>query len=122
MNKSVLLCAVSCFALAVSIVPVQGESQGKPLTEEQLLERSTLIFVGEVLEVKGFAAYKRTVPIRSRVLLSLKGKVESGERDVLPKYPGKFAYFDQEFTPAVKGNRGVFYLGKDGQLIGFRRF
>ena len=108
-------------ALACSVT--SAETRGKPYTEEQLLENSAVIFVGEVIDTRTYPDYKRTVPSRARVLLSIKGKASPGERKIQPKDPGEFAYFDEEFTPAKKGDLGIFYVGtKDNPdlLLGYR--
>jgi hypothetical protein len=49
------------------------------------------------------------------VLLSIKGQAPRGEFDMLPKHPGKFVYFDEEFSRATKGRLGVFYIGAKNQ-------
>ena len=102
---------------------VMAETRGEPYTEQELLENSTAVFVGEVLETTIFEQYKRTVPSRARVLVSVKGNVKSGGLALIPKHPGKAAYFDAEFGAAAKGRLGVFYVGnKDNPdlLMGFK--
>ena len=101
-----------------------AESRGKPFTEEQLLEQSSAVFVGEVIEIATFDGYKRIVPKRVRVLVSIKGQVSADERAVVPKDPGLFVYFDEEFSQAMIGHLGVFYVGAKGQpdlLIGYKQ-
>jgi hypothetical protein len=120
---------VRCLTLALAWVVAgchlgHAESRGGPWTEEQLLKYSTVVFVGEVLETTTFDKYKRTVPTRVRVLLSVKGNVPQLERDVVPKHPGKFVYFDQEFSQAAKGRLGVFFVGTKEQpdlLMGYKQ-
>ena len=115
-------------AVVAALIAIPGaasaETRGKPYSEEQLLERSATVFVGEVLETRAYPGRGLSVPTRVRVLLSLKGGVTAGDRDVTPKDPGKHVYFDEEFSPAGKGDTGVFYVGADGaaeQLLGYRR-
>jgi hypothetical protein len=117
------------FAVSVGIlallfpVALRAETRGNPFTEEQLLQHSFAVFVGEVLETTTFDRYERTLPTRVRVLLSIKGKVPQGERDVLPKHPGNYVYFDEEFSQAAKGRLGVFFVGTKGQpdlLMGYK--
>ena len=60
---------------------------------------------------------------QARVLLSLKGKVDRSERELTPKDPGEFVYFDKEFSSAKVEAIGVFYVGtKDDPdlLLGYR--
>jgi hypothetical protein len=120
-------CRPAVLALTAALLApspdLRGESRGRPADPDHLLTQATQVFVGEVAETGTFEKYKRTVPTKARVLLSLKGRVPAGERAVTPKDPGKFAYFDVEFSPAAKGTVGVFYVGTRDQsdlLIGFR--
>jgi hypothetical protein len=110
--------------IAIPHVALHAESRGAPWSEEQLLKKSTIVFVGEVLETTTFNQYKRTVPTRVRVLLSVKGNVPQGERAVRPKHPGNFVYFDQEFSQAEKGRLGLFFVGAKEQpdlLMGYKQ-
>ena len=116
-------------ALAVGLLTATAgpglfaETRGKPYTENQLLTMCELVFVGEVLETKEYPAHKRVVPTRVRVRLSIKGEVPRGELAVNPKDPGAHVYFDEEFSPAVKGRLGVFYVSLKPQpnvLMGYR--
>ena len=62
--------------------------------------------------------------MRVRVRKVLKGDGRPGVRTVVPKDPGGFVYFDQEFDQAKVGDRGTFYVGWEKQpdlLMGFRR-
>jgi hypothetical protein len=114
-------------ALGVAAAPsaLRAESRaGAPWGEEQLLSHCAAAFVGEVLETTTFEKYNRTVPTRVRVLLSIKGNVPRGERTVLPKHPGKHAYFDEEFSRPGKGRLGVFFVGTREQpdlLVGYKQ-
>lgn len=93
---------------------LHAETRGKPYTKEQLLENSHTIFVGRVLETRTYEAYKRTVPLRVRPLVMLKGRPLGREHQLTPKDPGHFVYFDEEFSPARQDELGVFYIGRSG--------
>ena len=114
------LIALFLFAVAVSAF---AETRGEPYNHEELLAQSTSVFVGEVMETKTYDSRKRTVPTRCRVLLSIKGR-DKGERSIVPKDPGVFAYFNEEFSQARKADIGVFYVGNGDQpdlLLAYRR-
>jgi hypothetical protein len=118
-------CVAISIALAVllSSFALRAETRDKPFTEEQLVERSSAVFVGEVLETTAINRCGRRVPTRTRVLVSIKGKVPLGERDLVAKDPAKFAYFDEEFSQATKGGLGVFFISADGEksiLMGYK--
>lgn len=123
MKRSTCIIAVLVLLPVLLAVHSHAESRGGPWTEEQLWSYSTKVFVGEVLQTTTFPKYRRTLPTRTRVLVSIKGKVQRELRDVEPKHPGKFAYFDAEFDQAVVGRRGVFYVGTEenpGLLMGYK--
>lgn len=119
------LALLSGLVLVIGFNVTLAETRGKAYNEEQLFEKSTIVFVGEILDTKVYDKYKRSVPTKARVLLSLKGKVERDERRVTPKDPAKSAYFDEEFSPAIEKEIGVFYLettsGDETLLLGYRR-
>ena len=110
MNRRVRVAATVGILVLVLPLAIRAHTRGKPFTEEQLLGRSSAIFVGEVLEVTTFERYKRTVPSRVRVLISIKGKTPPGASEVVPKDPGNFVYFDEEFSQATKGGLGVLFV------------
>jgi hypothetical protein len=114
---------VGVFALCLCAT-LHAETRGTPYTEDVLLRRCSKVFVGEVLDTRTFAPYARTVPTRVRVLVSVKGNVPHGDRGVVPKDPGHFVYFAEEFTAARKGGVGVFFVGTEGQpdlLMGYKQ-
>ena len=116
---------VGVLALYLGATALHAETRGKPYSEEDLLRRCSKVFVGEVLDTRTFTARgTRTVPTRVRVLVSVKGNVPHGERGVVPKDPGHFVYFAEEFTAARKGGIGVFFVGTDDQpdlLMGYKQ-
>jgi hypothetical protein len=123
MNRFGRIAACIGIALLLFSFAVRAESRDKPFAEEQLVERSSAIFVGEVLETTAINRCGRRAPIRARVLVSIKGKVPHGERDLVAKDPAKFVYFDEEFSQATKGRFGVFFIRADGEkniLIGYK--
>ena len=123
MFRTAALAAVVASAFLFPGPPARGESRGEPYTEEELLERSTRVFVGEVLQTKTFPRDGRTVPTRARVLRSIKGKAEPGALTLRPKDPGLHVYFDEEFDPAGGSAIGIFYVGTEKRpdlLQGYR--
>ena len=125
-----ILAVVILWAAAGLLPPhASAESRGRPMDPDQLLGTAAEVFVGEVLEVRTFDRHGRTVPVRARVLLGIKGfggaaARTAGERQVLPKDPGRATYFDEEFDQAAAGQVGVFYVGdgsRGGLLLGDRR-
>ena len=56
---------------------------------------------------------EHAMPMRVRVLLSIKGDVPLKERGIVPKNPGAFVIFKKEFDKARKGKVGVFFVGQD---------
>ena len=112
MKLKVVFCGSVLGLLALSLITrVDAETRGKPFTEEYLLQNASTIFIGEVLETMDYPEYKRTVPTRVRVLVSIKGNVKPGVRQVVPKHPGLYVYFDEEFDHAQPGRTGVFFVG-----------
>jgi hypothetical protein len=123
MLRRSLVCFLAAY-IGLASSQSSAESRGKPYSEMELLERSQFVFVGEVSEMTAFAKYERIVPTEAQVLLSVKGAVPRGKRKLLPKDPGKFAYFNEEFSSPGKGKLGVFYVGTQEQpdlLLGYRQ-
>jgi hypothetical protein len=118
------------FTLLMGLFLVTGfkltlaETREKPYNEEQLFEKSTIVFVGEVLKTRMLKEYKRSVPTKARVLLNVKGKAERDERRIAPKDPSRFEYCDAEVSPALAKEMGVFYVklnDDENVLIAYRR-
>lgn len=89
-----------------------AEMRAFPFSEEFLLENVHLIFIGKVLEIETFEQHERMVPKKAQVLLSIKGKLKADSIiNVVPKHPGGFVYFKEEFDQGVIDKVGIFYVG-----------
>jgi len=89
-----------------------AEKRAHPYADEFLLQNISEIFVGEVLAIQTFQERNIKVPIRARVLQTIKGTLTAEDtKDIVPKNPGKFVYFKEEFDNASVGDVGIFFVG-----------
>ncbi len=94
--------------VALACLFASAEMRDRAHPEEFFTKTCPTIFIGKVLKINADA-----MPTTAKVILSLKGNVPLKERDILPKSPGKFAIFPEEFDKAKKGSIGVFFVGDD---------
>ena len=102
-----------CFSIFLALITYSfAERRAQPYAEEFFLENSSSIFVGKVLEVETFRG-EWTFPTKAQVILSIKGNIEVGVREMVAKNPGRYAIFGEEFDQATVGKFGVFFVGNE---------
>ena len=94
MNKPITI--VVLFVLLISSIAF-AETRAMPYSDEYLLKIVPEIFIGKILEVKTFEGYKMAFPTKALVIQSIKGNVRTSERAIIPKHPGGFVIFEEEF-------------------------
>ncbi|MEW6008717.1 MAG: hypothetical protein AB1629_03700 [Candidatus Omnitrophota bacterium] len=91
-----------------------AETRAHPYSEEFLLNCANFIFIGKVTEVEVFQRQHRSVPKKAQVILNIKGELKPGGIiDMIPKHPGGYVYFIEEFDQGKIGDVGIFYIGSD---------
>lgn len=114
--------ALAALGLVLCATGAVAESRGTPYTPAQLLEQSTLVVKGVVLEVETVSGYEKTFPTKASVQEVLKGRWSGKEIAFQHKHPGRNVIFEREFNKPTKGENGTFYLREEGNalvLIGY---
>lgn len=104
-----MVAVIGSLSLAVGMVAL-AESRGRHYTPAELLEQSTLVFKGRVLEVETLDEYKVSFPTKAAVDQVLKGNWGHTEIKCKHKSPGKDVIYEEEFNKPEKGQTGTFYL------------
>lgn len=105
-----LMAVIGFLSLALGMVAL-SESRGRHYTPAELLEQSTLVFKGRVLEVETLDEYKVSFPTKAAVDQVLKGNWGHKEIKCKHKSPGKRdVIYEEEFNKPEKGQTGTFYL------------
>ena len=109
MRTGQMVALIGCLSLTAAIVAI-AESRGRHYTPAELLEQSTLVFKGRVLQVGTVDEYKVAFPTKATVDKVLKGTWGHKEIDFKHKNPGLNVIYEEEFNKPEKNQKGTFYL------------
>jgi hypothetical protein len=104
-----MVALISCLSLTAAIIAI-AESRGRHYSPAELLEQSTLVFKGRVLQVETLDKDNVAFPTKATVDKVLKGTWGHKEIDFKHKNPGLSVIYDDEFNKPEKTQKGTFYL------------
>lgn len=108
--------------LMVSFAHAEKRARSAFYSPEKLKEMSTLVFTGAVLNIETNEKYKVSFPVEAKVDKIVKGKMKEKKLSFKHKNPGKFIIIEKEFNTPKVGQKGAFYIQKQGEtlvLIGY---
>jgi len=118
--KKLLFGLVAILVVASSYA--ETRAPGAFRSPEKLKEMSTLVFTGTVSKIETNKKYKVSFPVEAKVDKVVKGKLEDKKLSFKHKNPGRSIIIEKEFNTPEVGQKGTFYIQKQGEalvLIGY---